>query len=123
MLSATEIDGGETSAEMIGGTPTDLAAHPGFIARPLNRRKFAQECEQNGFEEIPIFRAAGEEGAKPKDGVSDLIYIYDSEIAGAAGGDIEAETEGAGVWSFVCRVVLKELEKTFVDEVLDVLLA
>src|ERR1043165_2764167 len=93
VLFGGKIDRGETAAEMAGSLPTDLAAHAGFIARALNRAEFAEEREEDGFKEIPIFGPAGEEAAQPKDGVFYLVNIDDGEIAGAAGGDVEAQTK------------------------------
>ena len=93
VLFGGKIDRGEAAAEMTGGFPTDLAAHAGFVARALNGTEVAEEREEDGLKEIPIFGAAGEEAAQPKDGVSYLVNIDDGEIAGAAGGDVEAEAE------------------------------
>src|SRR5437016_14646775 len=42
---------------------------------------------------MPVVRAAGKEGAKPELGLSEFVDVNGSQIAAAAGGDIEAETE------------------------------
>jgi len=66
VLFAAEVDGDETAAEMAGGVPTDLAAEAGSIARRLNGPQLGKEFEEHSAQEVPIFRAAGEEGAQPK---------------------------------------------------------
>ena len=67
MFFGGEVDLDETAAEMFGGFPADLAAQAGLIAGGLNAGQALQEIEQDGFEKMPIFCAAGEQGAKGED--------------------------------------------------------
>jgi hypothetical protein len=43
--------------------------------------EFLHEEEENGFEEVPIFGASGEESAKAENGGSDFVNVDDSEVA------------------------------------------
>ena len=80
---------------MAGGFPADLAAEAGFVASGLNVLEQAKEVEEHGFEEMPVFGAAGEESAEPEIIALDFIDVDDGEIALAAGGDVKTETEVA----------------------------
>src|SRR5207248_1417689 len=64
MFFAGEIDGGKSAAAVLTGFPADLAAKAGRVASGLHVAEFAEELEKNGFDEIPIFGAAGEETAE-----------------------------------------------------------
>ena len=64
VLFAGEIYGGER-AKVLAGFPADLLAEAGGIAGGLHVPKLAQEGEENGLEEVPIFGAAGEKAAEP----------------------------------------------------------
>jgi hypothetical protein len=77
---------------LLGGFPTDLAAEAGFVAGGADAREFLQEEEENGFEEIPVFGAAGEEGAEPEIGGAGFVDVDDGEVAGTGGGDVEAKS-------------------------------
>jgi len=59
-----QIDLQETAAELAGSFPTVLAAEAGLVAGAANRGDISQEAEESGTEEVPIFGAGGEEGAK-----------------------------------------------------------
>ena len=100
-LFGGEVDGEEAAAEAGGGFPADLAAEAGFIASAREGRQALEEKEENGFEELPIIGAGGEESAEPEVRSVGLIEVEHGEVALAAGGDVEAQTEGAGgsVWS------------------------
>jgi len=69
------------------------------------------------------FSSTSKQATEPEFITLALIDIDRGKISLTTGSDVETETKGAGVWSVVCRVVLEEREKAFVDEVLDVLLA
>jgi hypothetical protein len=115
MLFAAEVDGGKAAAEMAGGIPTDLAAETGSIARGLERTQLEEEFEEDGPQEIPIFGPAGKEAAQPKVRTFEFVNVDDGEVALAGGGNIEAEAPLA--------FGLEEFEKTFVDEIGDLLAA
>jgi hypothetical protein len=55
--------------------------------------KLAEEMEETGFEEMPVFGAAGEESAEPELAFDGFIDVNDGEVALAAGGDVETEAE------------------------------
>jgi len=88
-----EIDFKEAGAEGLGGLPADLAAESGLVAGGLEGREAAQEGVEDGFEEVPVFGAAGEEGAKPEDGAFGLVDVDGGEVALAGGGDVETEAQ------------------------------
>jgi len=91
---AGEIDGSEAARETFASVPTDLLAEAGAVAGGLETAEGAQEGEEDGGEQVPVFGAGGEEGAEPEFIADGLIDVDDSEAALAAGGDIEAEAEG-----------------------------
>ena len=62
-----EIEGAKFAAEFARGFPADLAAQAGFVAAALNAGEVAQESEEDGFDEVPIFGATGEEGSELED--------------------------------------------------------
>src|SRR2546422_6096857 len=64
VLFAGEIYGGER-AKVLAGFPADLLAEAGGIAGGLHVAQLAQEGEEDGLEEVPIFGAAGEKAAEP----------------------------------------------------------
>ena len=96
MLFGAEIDGDEAGAETLGGFPADLATEAGFVAGSAEGAEAGEEAEEDGFEEVPVFGAAGEEGAKPELGAEGLVEVEDGEVAVAGGGDVEAEAEVDG---------------------------
>jgi hypothetical protein len=87
-----------------------LAAETGFIAGATKRREALEEVEENGFEEVPVIGASGEEGAEPEFGALGLVEIEGSEVALAGGSDVEAQTEcgrpGEEVWEFFEKEVV-----------------
>ena len=87
---------------VLGGFPADLAAEAGLIAGGLDARQVLEEIEQNGFEEVPVFGATGEEGEEPEFGAYGFLDVEGGEVALAGGGDVEAEAVGSvGAWSVV----------------------
>ena len=64
---AGEIDSVEFAAVVLAGFPADLAAQAGLVAGGLDVTKLAEEFEENGPNEIPIFGSAG--GGHWSDGV------------------------------------------------------
>ena len=84
----------ETTAEFAGGFPADLASEAGFITGALDVAELLHEVEEDGFEEVPVFGAAGEEGAEPKAlAGGHLVDVDDGEVALAGGRDVETEPE------------------------------
>ena len=51
----------ELVGPLAGGFPTDLATEAGFVASGTNVLEFPEEMEEDGFEEVPVFGAGGEE--------------------------------------------------------------
>jgi hypothetical protein len=98
-----------------GSLPADLAAEAGFVTSGLNVFEQAKEVEQHRSEEIPVFGSATEETAEPESIALDFIDIDDSEIALAAGGNVETETE--------VGFDLEERQECLVDEFSDFILA
>ena len=47
---------------------------------------------ENGFEEMPVFGASGEEASEPEVITDFFIDVHRAEIALPGGGNIEAET-------------------------------
>ena len=74
-----------------------MAAEAGLIAERADVIEFAEESVEDGFEEVPVVGATGEEGAKPELGAGGFVDVDGSEIALAAGGDIEAEAVATGI--------------------------
>src|SRR5439155_2578795 len=66
MLFGGEIHFHESARVMLSGLPTNLAAEAGLVAGGLKVGEVFQEMEQDGFEEVPVFGAAGEKGAEPE---------------------------------------------------------
>src|SRR4051812_916568 len=52
----------------------------------------AQESEEDGFDEVPVFGATGKERRELKDVALEPVDIDDGEIAATRSCDIEAET-------------------------------
>ena len=88
-----EIDFGEAAAESGGGFPTDLASEAGLIARGVDILQVVQEVKENGFEEVPIFGAGGEEGTEPEDVGFGTVDVKGGEVALTGGGDVETEAK------------------------------
>ena len=65
MFPAGKIHGGKGAAEMVAGFPANLFAETRFVADGLDVAKLAKEREQDSFQEVPIFGAAGEKAAQP----------------------------------------------------------
>src|SRR5260221_1425236 len=100
---------------MVAGFPADLLAKAGFIADSLERPEFAKKLEKDGFEEMPILGATGEEGPEPEVFAAPFVDVNDAEIALATGGDVEAKT--------VRAFFLKEREEFLVYEIVDFIFA
>jgi hypothetical protein len=88
-----EIYSEEAGTEAGGGFPADLAAEAGFIAGAGEGGQTLEEEKENGFEELPIIGAGGEQGAQPELRTFGLIEVEDGEVALTAGGDIETEPQ------------------------------
>ena len=60
-----------------------------------------QEMEQDGFDEMPVLGAAGEERTEGELVAFGLVKVDGGEIALAGGGDVETEAKvgGVGAWS------------------------
>ena len=58
----------------------------------MNVGEVAQESEEDGFDEVPIFGATGEEPGQPEIGAFDFVNVERGEITQARGGDVEAQT-------------------------------
>jgi hypothetical protein len=93
MFSGGEVDFLEGPGELAGGFPADLAAEAGFVTGGFEVSQVLEEIEEDGFEEVPVFGAGGEEGTEPEFGVFDFVDVDDGEVALAGGGDIETESE------------------------------
>ena len=91
MFFGGKIYGFHGPGKFLAGFPADLTAEAGFVADALNARQFAEEEIEGDAEEIPVFGAAGEEGAEPEFVTLSFIDVNGGEIALAAGGDFEAE--------------------------------
>lgn len=98
MLAGGEVDGEEAVGEFAGSFPADLAAQAGRIAGGFDARKFAQEMEEDSFQEVPILGADGEESAEPEFGAAGFVEVEGGEVALAGGGDVEAETARLEWW-------------------------
>ena len=88
----------KAAREFCGGFPADLAAKTGFVTSSFDRSQVAQEIEENGFDEVPIFGAAGKKGAEPEFVAFGFVDVDGGEIALAGSGNIETEAEFAD-WS------------------------
>ena len=55
--------------------------------------QLAQESEKDGLQKVPILRATREQAAQPKLFALSFVDVNHGEIALAAGGDVEAQTE------------------------------
>ncbi len=95
MFFSGEIDFEETAGELAGSFPANLAAEAGFVASALNRVEVAEKIKEDRFKEVPIFGSDGKKASEPEIGAFGFVNVEAGEIALAAGGDIEAETEGA----------------------------
>src|SRR5438445_1686941 len=113
MLLAGEVYGAE-GAKVLAGFPADLFAKAGGVASGPHVAQLAQELEEDGLEKIPIFSTTGKKAAEPQLVALSFVDINDGEVALSAGGNIEAETEGA--------LGLKEFKKAFASEIDDFLL-
>ncbi len=91
-----EIDLEEIGTEVGSSFPADLAAKAAFIARTADGTEVLQEKEESGFEEVPIFSAGAEQGAKPEFGALGFVDVDDGEVALAGSGDVEAQAERHG---------------------------
>ena len=64
------------------GGGSDLSElEAGFVAAALNVREVAQESEEDGFDEVPIFGTTGEEGSELEDAALKTINVDDGEVA------------------------------------------
>ena len=93
LLFCAEVDLGEFVGELLGCFPTDLAAQSGFVARGLKAREVLKKEEEGRFDEVPVFGTASEEGAEPEVVGAGFVDVEDGEVAGAGGGNVEAETK------------------------------
>ena len=94
----------------MSGFPTDLTADAGGVAGGVDAAE-AKEGGEDGFEEMPVVGAAGEEAAKPEVGVFEFVDVDGGEVAVTAGGDIEAQA--------ILGVFGEERGEAVVEEVLD----
>ena len=65
MLPGPEIDGEKAVGKLLSGFPADLLAKAAGIPSGFDFRTGLEEKEEDGFEEMPIFGADGEESAQP----------------------------------------------------------
>src|SRR5262245_18971971 len=92
VLFGGEVHFEKAAREFFGGFPADLATETGFVPGGTDTTEIVEEEIQDGFEEVPIFGAGGEEGAEVEVGALRLVNVEDGEIALAGGGDVETET-------------------------------
>src|SRR5207245_10353484 len=79
-----EVHLGKETAKLTGCFPANLFAETGFVASRFERFQQAQEIEEDGLEEMPIFGAAGEEGAEAEFIAFGFVNVNDGEVALAA---------------------------------------
>ena len=89
MFFGGEVHFEETAGVVLGGFPTDLAAEAGFVTGSLDVGQVLEKIEKDRFEEMPIFGAAGEEGAQPEFVALGFVNVDGAEIALAGGGDVK----------------------------------
>ena len=66
MLLGSKVDRGEYGAVILRSLPADLPAKTSFVSGGLNVAEHSKKIEEDGFEKVPILRAAGQEAAQPK---------------------------------------------------------
>jgi len=132
LLFAAEVDFGKFVRELLGGFPTDLPAQPGFVACGANAREFFEEEEEDGFDEVPVFSATSEQGAKPEVVGAGFVNIDDGEVALAGSCDVKAEAELGGAewwsggvmeWRGIRGRGRKEFQEVFAEVIFDLGLA
>ena len=64
--------------------------------RRPGREGVSEEIEEDGFEEVPVFGAAGEEGAEPEVVAFGFVDVDGGEVALAGGGDVEVRGGSLG---------------------------
>jgi len=109
MLLRCEVHFLEFVRPLAGGFPTDLAAKAGFVACAANVFEFPEEMEQNGFDEMPVLGAGGEEADKPEVVADFFVDVNGGKIALAGGGNIETESE-CGLRSADCGILAPHAE-------------
>jgi len=72
-----------------------LATEARFVTGSAESGQLVEEVKENGFQEVPIFGAGGEEGTEPEFGAFDFVDVDGGEIPLAGSGDVETETERA----------------------------
>ena len=92
VLFRREIDAQKPAGILFGCFPTNLAAESGFIAGRLEVGHVLEKEEENGFEEMPIFGAAGKESAQGELISFGFIDVNHRQVALAAGCDVEAQS-------------------------------
>ena len=88
----SEVDLQEAAGVMLIGFPADLATEARFVASSLKVAQVLKKIEEDGFKEMPIFGAAGEEGAEREFVAAGFVDVDRGQVALAGGGDVEAET-------------------------------
>ena len=68
-----------------------MTADAAGVARAADGAEVFHELEQDGFEEVPVFGAAGEEAGEPEVVLFDFVNVDDGEIALTGGGNIKAQ--------------------------------
>src|SRR3954468_19751372 len=57
-----EVYRAKATGELLSRFPTDLPTEPGLVTAGMTGTETAHEGEENGFDEVPIFGAASEQG-------------------------------------------------------------
>ena len=116
VLFGGEVHFGKEAAELTGGLPADLFAEASFVTGSFDRFEHAQEIKEDAGEKMPIFGAAGEQGAEGEFVADGFIDIDDCEIALATGGDVEAQA----IFAFGGEDLVEGVEEKPADLVLAV---
>ena len=104
LFFCAEVYFGKFVGVLLSSFPADLAAEAGFVAGGADAGDVLEEEEEDGFDEVPVFGAAGEESAEPEVVGAGFVDVKDGEVASAGSGDVEAKAEGGGRGSSVeCR--------------------
>ena len=93
LLFCGEVYLGEFVRVLLGSFPTDLTSEAGFVACRLEAREFFEEEEEDGFDEVPVFGATGEESTKPEVIGAGFVDVDGTEVALAGGGNIKSQAE------------------------------
>ena len=90
----------------MGSFPADLAAQASFVAAALDVMGAEHEGVEDGFDEVPVLSAAGEEAdevSRSARRTEEAIDVNDGEITPARSGDIEAEAVAASGSEELCE--------------------